>query len=190
MKKRTTIKPDDDDCYDDDPEEFQESGRKQGGPVEQQKLSSNPIVAAVQHSLNPGNPFLVLKAEYPDKSLARLFSDPALLRQELGGMLLNALTSGDKNFIKMVRRALIEIDRVFHRHRQKELLDSALAYIVQIDDKHLPAEEIKKGIEMHCIKNGKTLHAHQWRDLRVAFGLQRLPKKAGPGRGNRKTASK
>ena len=180
-KRPTKIKADDDDdLYDDDPEEFQESEGKQ-------RVSANPIVAAVQSALaRRGYQVSTLRGQPPNDEDAEIFFDNVFgtdVQKELGKMLLVALMDQDKTFPKVVARAIKQIDPVFNRHLEIAMAERVKKYVWSLPEPLPDSQTLKAAVEEHC-NNGKTLEPYQWQRLqRVCL----IPRQTGrPAKANTK----
>jgi hypothetical protein len=149
----------------------------------EKSLSLNPIVAAVQRALHSrGVRVRLMHSVFPKGSLDMAFGNATELQTELGGMILNALTLGDREFAKVVADAVRKIDPVFLRHRNKVFLEKAHAFVESLKGPHPPVDEIRKDLEGVC---GRKFNAHEWSRLREQLFLPKQAPRAGPGRGNR-----
>jgi hypothetical protein len=148
------------------------------------ELNQNPIVAAVQSALKAANIRVrVMPGVFPKESLDVMFGNAAILQQQLGRMVLDALTLGDKRFSKVVAEAIRKIDPVFLRHWNKAILEKAHTFVESLPEPRPPVEEIKKRLEEIC---NHKFSAHDWSRLRKQLMLPKQAPKPGPGRGNRK----
>jgi hypothetical protein len=142
--------------------------------------SGNPIIAAVQRSLQGRKPTIVLYG-WKSVPMARLraavplvFDDETI--REVGSLVLLSLLTGDPRMIKTVTDAIKEADHIFNRDRELGLFKEALSYMLG-EGKGLDPETLKKGIEDR-FNRGKKLHQYQWNRIRKVLKLPKLP----PGR--------
>jgi hypothetical protein len=96
--------------------------------------------------------------------------------REVGTLLIDALVTADTDFLRTVKKAFKEADRVFHRHREKAVLDKFALFVSSFDDDVPPKAELLEMFRKQ--NNGKTLAEHQWRRLRKELNLP----KDRPGR--------
>jgi hypothetical protein len=98
---------------------------------------------------------------------------------EVGALVLGAVLSDDKQFPKIVEKAIKAGNHLFNRDRELVLSKCALCYTLRkwaliLDKNHgnmqESVEELKAGIEQHC-NRGTQLEQYQWTRLSRAFGL-------------------
>ena len=153
--------------------------------IQRQKLSGNPIVAAVQSALHgvrvsiePGESSPANRVEFIDKVFG------TTLQQQLGKMLLVAMMDRDKKFPTVVAKAIKQIDPVFNRHLEIAIAERVKKYVWSLPEPLPDMRTLKADVEQHC-NNGKELAAYQWQRLqRVCL----LPRQAGrPAKSNTKS---
>ena len=140
-----------------------------------QPLSKNPIIASMQRGLRRRDLHAFALAgnyELPPEKIRRVlkisFGDEAI--SEVGVIVIEALIRGDKTLPNTIKKARKEADHVFHRDREKGLLDKFSRWLWSLPEPLPPSAELRKQFEEEK-NHGKELKDYQWRRLRKAHNL-------------------
>jgi hypothetical protein len=146
-------------------------------------FSENPIIAAVERCLHqrgevhlatvsvPKINAMLESAEATEQMRAvirNIFNDEAF--REIGTLVIEALLKGDAGFAVVMKKAIREADRVFHRDREKALVDKFAPVVWSYGDKVPPKAELIRRLAQN--NNGKAPTPQQWRRIRKALNLE------------------
>ena len=158
-----------------DDDENELSGSDETPRVVEKEFSDNPIVAAVEQCLHRhGEVHLTAVVDYRYEAAAmqamihRVFDDEAF--RQIGTVVIEAMLAGNSDFVATVKSAIKEADRVFHRDREKELLDKFAPFVWSFGETIPPKRELLRMFAER--NNGKAITEQQWRRLRKALNLQ------------------
>lgn len=146
------------------------------------KPAGNQIIAALLESQRR-KPAIIIPKAGPPKDNDHVWMAPALVRcffdqeviDEVGGIVLLALMTGDDEIEKTVRDARRACEHIFRRNHEPMLLAQALDCINQMHDegRKIDSQSLKKEIET-TFHHGNPLPWHSWNQVRKIFGLPKL----------------
>jgi hypothetical protein len=151
-------------------------------------LRANPIIAAVERTLQGRRPLIAALEDGTlifhrwDSPTPFGFSDETI--REVGDIVCQALLAGDPRIVKIVKDAIKQADHLFSRDREPELVRRVFMYLGTREAG--PILDLKKEIETRC-NGGMRLQQHRWNRIRKSLGLPRLPTGAAAGGYKRKS---
>jgi hypothetical protein len=108
----------------------------------------------------------------PDSPLSLYWYDE-LLFFDVAFPIIQALLNGDRRIVKTLKEAIKEMDHIYHRNLEPELLRKAWEYRLG-EGRGLGVEEFKKGLEAR-VNHGKPFAQYRWDRIRKRLFL---PKRA------------